>query len=72
MDNAFTKYQHESKQAMKVRFEPPVSLEACVRIPPLLPICSVSRCTSSIQLYSLRRNTIVCETLVDRVLLSKL
>jgi len=40
MNNAITKYQDESKQVLRVRLE--------VRVPPLLPICSVSRCTSSI------------------------
>jgi len=48
MDNAITKCQDESKQVVRVRFEAPFSLETCVRTPPLLPICSVSRCTSSI------------------------
>jgi len=48
MDNAITKYQGESKQVVRARFEPPLSLEAWVRIPPLLPFCSVSRCTCSI------------------------
>jgi len=48
MGNASTKYQGESKQVVRVSFEPPLSSEACVRIPTLLPICSVSRFTSSI------------------------
>jgi len=47
MDNAITKYQDESKKAVRIRFEPPVSLLACVRIQPLLPICNISRYTSS-------------------------